>query len=103
MFKLGFYVPTSHLEAVKTALFAAGAGRIGAYDSCCWQTQGRGQFRALDGSKPYLGQQGRVEAVEEWRVELVVEDALLKPAIAALRASHPYEEPAFDVVQLIDV
>lgn len=101
MYKLGVYVPASHLESVKTALFAAGAGRIGNYDSCCWQTLGQGQFRALDGSKPYLGQQGVVETVVEYRVELVCGDAVLEEVIAALRKAHPYEEPAFDVLQLV--
>ncbi len=101
MVKVGFYVPASHLEAVKTSVFAAGAGRIGNYDSCCWQTLGQGQFRALDGSKPFLGQQGQVETVAEYRVELVCEEALLRDVIAALRKAHPYEEPAFDVVQLV--
>jgi hypothetical protein len=100
MYKLGFYVPASHLDSVKTALFAAGAGRIGNYDSCCWQTLGQGQFRALAGSQPYLGQQGKVETVEEYRVELVCEDSLMTAVVAALRAAHPYDEPAFDVVQL---
>lgn len=101
MYKLGFYVPASHLAPVKTALFAAGAGRIGNYDSCCWQTLGQGQFRALEGSQPFLGQQGMVETVEEYRVELVCEDSLLAAVVAALRAAHPYEEPAFDVVALV--
>ena len=103
MLKLGFYVPDSHVEQVKTALFAVGAGRIGNYDSCCWQVQGMGQFRPLAGSNPHLGQQGRVEQVVEWRVELVLEDQLLKPVMAALRASHPYDEPAYDVVPLLAV
>ncbi len=101
MYKIGFYVPANYLETVKTALFATGAGRIGNYDSCCWQTQGQGQFRALGGSQPFLGQQGVIETVAEYRVELVCESALLQAAIAALRAAHPYEVPAFDVVQLI--
>lgn len=100
MYKIGFYVPDSHVEEVKSALFAAGAGRIGNYDSCCWQVLGRGQFRALEGSAPYIGQKGSVECVPEWRVELVCEDALIKEVVAALRLSHPYEEPAFDVVKL---
>lgn len=100
MYKLGFYVPDSHVEAVKSALFAAGAGRIGNYDSCCWQVMGQGQFRALHGSAPYIGQQGVVEKVPEWRVEMVCEVSLLKAAVVALRTSHPYEEPAFDLVKL---
>lgn len=101
LYKLGVYVPASHLEQVKAALFAAGAGRIGNYDSCCWQTPGQGQFRALEGSQPYVGQQGKVEYVEEYRVELVFNARLLQEVVTALRAAHPYEEPAFDVVHLV--
>jgi hypothetical protein len=100
MYKLGFYVPATHLELVKQAVFATGAGRIGNYDSCCWQCAGQGQFRPLDGSKPYLGQAGTVESVAEFRVELVCTDDHVKAAVAALKLAHPYEEPAYDVVRL---
>ena len=58
MYKLCFYVPDSHVEAVKQAVFAAGGGRVGAYDSCAWQVLGQGQFRPLTGSQPFLGSQG---------------------------------------------
>lgn len=102
MYKLAFYVPETHLEAVKQAVFATGAGLIGNYDCCCWQVLGQGQFRPLDGSNPFLGQAGSIEVVEEYRVELVCEDNVIGKAIAALRDSHPYEEPAFDVWQLAD-
>jgi hypothetical protein len=101
MYKLGFYVPGSHVEVVKAACFAAGAGRIGDYDSCCWQVSGQGQFRPLDGSRPYRGQQGEVETVEEYRVEMVCEDALVRAVVAAMIEAHPYEEPAWDVVALV--
>ncbi|MFZ9585548.1 MAG: NGG1p interacting factor NIF3 [Pseudohongiellaceae bacterium] len=101
MYKLGFYVPESHLASVKEALFAAGAGRIGQYDHCCWQVLGQGQFRPLSGSAPALGQHYRLEQVAEWRVEMVCATAVLDEVLAALRRSHPYEEPAFDVVALI--
>ena len=100
MFKLSFFVPESHLESVKQAVFAAGAGKIGNYDSCCWQTPGTGQFRALDGSTPFLGELGRVEQVEEFKVELVCEAALIEQVIIALKSAHPYEEPAYDVIRL---
>lgn len=103
MYKLVFYVPETHVEAVKTSVFATGAGRIGDYDSCCWQILGQGQFRPLDGSQPYLGERGRIERVSEYRVELVCEDDLIRPALAALRDAHPYEEPAYDVWQLADL
>ena len=97
MYKINFYVPGTHLEEVKCTLFSVGAGRIGNYDSCCWQTKGLGQFRALEGSDPYIGQQGLVEQVEEYKVEMVCSKENLKQAIEALLESHPYEEPAYEV------
>ena len=100
MYKLSFFVPASHLDTVKMAVFAVGAGRIGDYDSCCWQALGQGQFRPLSGSNPHLGQQGKVETVEEYRVELVCEDKLINAAVKALVEAHPYEEPAYDVWEL---
>lgn len=101
MYKLGFYVPESHLEAVKQAVFDAGAGRIGSYDSCCWQTCGEGQFRPLAGSQPYIGQPGEIECVTEYRVEMVCSDDCARAAVEAMRKAHPYEEPAWDLVQLV--
>ncbi|HCS29120.1 MAG TPA: NGG1p interacting factor NIF3 [Spongiibacteraceae bacterium] len=103
MYKLIVFVPESHTEAVKTALFEAGAGRQGDYDSCAWQTPGVGQFRPLAGSKPYLGQTGEVERVQEYRVEMLCEDDVLDAAVKALRVAHPYEEPAFEVIALVQV
>lgn len=102
MYKICFFVPTSHAEQVKEAMFAAGAGKIGDYDSCSWQVLGEGQFRPLEGSQPYLGQQGVVEKVEEFKVEMVCMRQHMKAALAALRQAHPYEEPAFDVQALVD-
>ncbi|MDD2088932.1 YqfO family protein [Pseudomonas guariconensis] len=102
MYKLAFFVPPSHVEVVKAAVFAAGGGRIGDYDHCAWQTQGLGQFRPLDGSQPYLGQTGQVEQVEEWKVELVVADELIAQVVAALKTSHPYETPAYEVWRLAE-
>lgn len=100
MYKLCVYVPASHLEQVKQALFAAGAGRIGDYDSCCWQVAGQGQFRPLTGADPFIGSQGSIETVEEYKVELVCEDAVIAAAVAALKQVHPYEEPAYQVWKL---
>jgi hypothetical protein len=102
MYKLAFFVPPSHVEQVKSALFAAGAGRVGAYDSCSWQVLGQGQFRPLDGSQPFIGQTGEIEQVEEWKIELVVADELIREAVAALKSSHPYETPAYEVWKLGD-
>lgn len=100
MYKLAFFVPPSHVEPVKDALFAAGAGRIGDYDCCAWQVLGQGQFRPLDGAKPFIGQAGEVERVQEWKVELVVADELIQAVVAALKQSHPYETPAYEVWRL---
>ena len=93
--KIEIYVPESHLEAVKDALFAAGAGRLGNYDKCSWQTLGTGQFRPLDGSKPFLGAKGEVEHVKEWKLELICDSTHLDSAIKAMKEAHPYETPAY--------
>jgi hypothetical protein len=103
MYKLVFFVPESHLEPVKTAVFNAGAGAIGNYDQCCWQVAGVGQFRPLGGSQPFIGQTHQLEQVTEYRVEMVCDDSRIRAAVAALRAAHPYEEPAIDVWQLAEL
>ena len=103
MYKLVFFVPESHLEQVKAAVLATGAGRIGDYEQCCFETRGTGQFKPLASATPFIGQADLLERVAEVRVELVCADNLIRPAIAALRAAHPYEEPAFDVWQLSDL
>ena len=100
VYKISFFVPASHDEVVKSAVFAAGGGRIGTYDQCSWQVLGLGQFRPLDGSQPFLGQTGQVEQVEEWKVELVVADELIRSVVMALKQSHPYETPAYEVWRL---
>lgn len=103
MYKLVFFVPESHLEQVKTAVFNAGAGAIGNYDQCCWQVAGVGLFRPLAGSNPFIGQTNQLEQVTEYRVEMVCEDSRIKVALAALRAAHPYEEPAIDTWRLAEL
>ena len=100
MYTLFFYVPESHLEAVKTAVFAVGAGAIGDYQNCCWQVLGQGQFKPMAGSQPFIGQQNQLEKVAEWRVEMVVAAEYIKAAVAALKVAHPYEEPAYAVYEL---
>jgi hypothetical protein len=102
MYKLVVFVPESHLEIVKIALFDAGAGAIGNYDHCCWQVLGQGQFRPLAGSKPFIGIHERLEVVPEYRVEMICAEQYIAPTITALRAAHPYEEPAFELCRLVD-
>ena len=100
VYKLVFFVPESHLEQVKEAVFAAGAGRIGAYDACCWQTLGQGQFRPLAGATPFIGTENTLEKVDEYRVEMVCNAEHIKAAMTALKHAHPYEEPAFEAWRL---
>lgn len=102
MYLLSFYVPMDQADDVKEALFVAGAGRMGAYDSCAWQTQGRGQFRPLSGSNPYIGQKDKLEYVDEVKVEMVCHDDFIGAAIKALIEAHPYETPAYTVVKCED-
>jgi hypothetical protein len=102
MYKICVYVPENSVETVKQALFDAGAGRIGNYDSCCWQTEGVGQFRPLSGSNPAIGTLDLVEHVAEIKIELVCEGELVEGAVRAMKAAHPYEEPAYDVFLLAD-
>lgn len=103
MYKLCFFVPESHLESVKTAVFAAGAGRLGDYEHCCWQTLGQGQFRPMAGSQPFIGTTDELSRLSEWKVEMVVADACIRAVIAALKQAHPYETPAFEVWPLSDL
>ena len=103
MYKIAFFVPEEHKEAVKQAIFETGAGKIGDYDCCSWETLGTGQFQPLDGANPYIGKKGTVETVQEYRVELVCRDELIVSAIEALKQAHPYEEPAYDVWKLEDL
>ncbi|MCU4707156.1 NGG1p interacting factor NIF3 [Acinetobacter pittii] len=103
MLKLIYYVPDSHLESTKQAIFSAGAGDIGNYEHCAWQVKGIGQFKPVKGADPYIGELGELEQVDEWRVETIVIEANAKAVAKALKASHPYEEPAFEFIQIIEI
>ncbi len=94
------YVPAGDADAVRTALFAAGAGGIGNYSQCSWSVGGTGQFLPGDGATPAIGGVGTVERVAEDRVEMIAPARARGAVLAALRAAHPYEEPAFDVFAL---
>jgi len=102
MRKLVVFVPPDALEPLRDALFAAGAGRIGDYERCCWFTEGTGTFLPRPGADPAIGEVGREERVPELRLETVFPAQAHGAVVAALRAAHPYEEPAFDVVALVE-
>ncbi len=97
MYKICFYVPESHLDLVKNALFSAGAGKIGHYDCCAWQVLGEGQFMPLVDSQAYIGAEGELEKIAEYKVEMVCNDEIIHSAIEALKKTHPYEMPAYQV------
>lgn len=99
-YKLVWFVPREALDATRDAVFAAGAGRIGNYERCCWYTAGTGTFLAGEGADPSVGQVGTEERVAELRVETVVPDDRAEAAVAALLAAHPYEEVAYDLYPL---
>jgi hypothetical protein len=103
IYQISFYVPKESLEEVKVAMFKAGAGRIGEYDYCAWQVLGEGQFRPLDGANPYIGKKGEIERVLEYKVEMVCEEEFLKEVIDAMKKAHPYETPAYSVIELVDI
>lgn len=94
-YKLEFYVPESHAEEVKAAVLTAGAGRLGNYSCCCWESSGEGQFCPEEGSKPFIGQTGEIEKVLEIKVEMICDESLIKKAVRELKNSHPYETPAY--------
>jgi hypothetical protein len=100
MYSLVFYVPESHLEEVKEALFDVGAGAIGDYEACCWQVKGQGQFRPNANANPFIGAKGELETLAEYRVEMVLELSLKEVAIKALKAAHPFEEVAYHLIKV---
>jgi hypothetical protein len=100
--KLVVFVPPEALDAVREAVFAAGAGRIGEYERCSWYTEGTGTFLAGEATTPSVGRTGQEERIPEVRLETVYPQEREADVVAALRAAHPYEEPAFDLYVLAD-
>ena len=97
------FVPAENADAVRDAMFAAGAGHIGDYSHCSWSVSGTGQFLPHDGASPTIGSVGTVERVPEDRVEVIAPSRQRAHVLAAMRAAHPYEEPAFDIFALAAV
>ncbi|WP_077104063.1 Nif3-like dinuclear metal center hexameric protein [Mycobacterium terramassiliense] len=95
------YVPRENAEAVQEAVFEAGAGHIGDYSHCSWSVSGIGQFLPHEGASPAIGSVGTVERVAEDRFEVVAPARARGAVLAAMRAAHPYEEPAFDIFALV--
>lgn len=98
--KLVVFVPGDHLDPVVDAIFAAGGGHIGAYSRCSYRSPGQGTFLGGESTNPSIGRKGRMECVEEVRLEVVVPSPRLPDAVRAMMAAHPYDEPAFDIYPL---
>ena len=103
MYKITFYVPISHLEKVKKAIFRKGAGKYKNYSHCCWQVLGEGQFKPLKGSTPFLGKENEIVKVKEYRVDLICEEKRIKEVIQELIRVHPYEEPAYHITKILNI
>ena len=95
MYSLIYYVPESHHEHLKQALFSCGAGKINRYEHCCWEVKGRGQFRAMPGSRPHIGQLNQLEQLSEYKVEMICLEENIKDVVKTLVKEHPYEQPAY--------
>lgn len=100
--KIVVFVPSSHAGAVRKALAESGCGHIGNYDYCSVSMKVIGRFRGLDGSKPFIGQAGELEKVEEERIETICPSEKLDDVLASLKKAHPYEEPAVDIYPLLN-
>ncbi len=100
--KIAVFAPATHGDVVRKALAEAGAGHIGNYDFCSFTTSGTGRFRGLDGSKPFIGKPGNIEQADEERIEVICSADILEKVLKAVRAVHPYEEPAIDVYPLLN-
>lgn len=100
LYQIVVYVPLTHLEELKSALFDAGAGIYENYDRCSFESAGIGQFRPLEGSNPAIGQHNVIEHVKEMKIETICVKEKIKGVLQALKAAHPYEEPAYGVIEL---
>lgn len=100
LLKLVVFVPKDSVDTVRDALGKAGAGWIGNYSDCTFSTEGIGTFKPLEGTNPYIGSQGNLEKVEEYRVETVVPESIIDKVVSAMKSVHPYEEVAYDIYPL---
>lgn len=101
--KIAVFCPSSHAEQVRNALFDAGCGRIGQYDQCSFNTSGFGTFKASEQANPFVGKKGFLHREEELKIEVICPEWKTNQAIEAMKAIHPYEEPAYDVFVLKNV
>ncbi|HEY4500163.1 MAG TPA: hypothetical protein VJH25_00020 [Candidatus Paceibacterota bacterium] len=102
LYKLVVYVPLDHADKIREALHSSGAGEMGNYDQVTFSARGMGRFRPLAAANPAIGEVGKLELVEEERIETVVTEDIIEKVLSAVRAAHPYEEPAIDIYELYE-
>lgn len=102
MYKVAFYVPKSHLEIVKEAMFAVGAGRYKGYSRCAWQIMGQGQFYPEAESSPSIGEKEVLVTVHEYYVSMVCDRKIIDDVMTAMRQAHPYEQVAYEILALVE-
>jgi len=100
LMKFIVFVPETHVEQIRNALSDSGAGHIGAYSHCTFQSSGQGTFKPLEGTTPYIGKQNELSVVQEMKIETIVTSDQIAQVIQAMVHAHPYEEPAYDIVPL---
>ena|SRR6056297_142835 len=102
MYALNIFVPEESKEKLKDGLFRAGGGKYNNYDKCSWETKGKGQFRPLEKSNPYIGNKNKIMKLTEYKLEMIFKEKHLDKIIQAIKNYHPYEEPAFYIYKLIN-
>ncbi len=98
--KIVVYVPLTHADLIRQAIGEARGGKLGKYSFCSFSMRGTGRFKPLEGAQPHIGTVGKLEEVEEERIEVTCDDAVVADVIAAIKKAHPYEEVALDVYKL---
>ena len=102
-YQIIFYIPLEYCDIVKEAMFKAGAGKIGNYEACSFQTEGQGQFKPIRKANPFLGKKDKLEKVAEYKVEMLCVAEKLELVIEAMKHAHPYEQVAYGVFEMVDI
>jgi len=102
MYVLNIFVPEESKEELKDSLFDAGAGKYKNYDRCSWETKGKGQFRPLENSNPYIGNKNKITKVTEYKLEMTFKEKYYENIIQTIERNHPYEEPAYYIFRMIN-
>jgi len=103
MYKLAYFVPIEAKEKTKEALFEIGAGKFNNYENCAFESLGTGQFKPIANANPYIGTKNKIEYIQEYKVEMICSNELIKKAVEVLKKTHPYEEVAYEVIKLEDL